>query len=79
MERLGQLAQEHNETIRLVLVGGAVMVLVYGARQSTRDVDAAILTPPEASRVANLPEWLLRSAAGRTTGSTTLPKGISLA
>lgn len=38
-ERLGQLAEAQGEKISLVLAGGALMVLAYDARQSTRDVD----------------------------------------
>jgi hypothetical protein len=51
LERLGQLAETQSETIQLVLVGGALMVLAYEARQSTRDVDVVILEPKEASTV----------------------------
>jgi predicted nucleotidyltransferase len=54
LERLGQLAQAHGQTIRLLLVGGAVMTVVYQARPSTRDVDAVILAPHEARLVRAL-------------------------
>lgn len=37
LKRLGELAQTQGFNIRLTLVGGAVMVLGYQARQSTRD------------------------------------------
>ncbi len=40
LERLGQLAAARDQSIELVLVGGAVMVLLYQARQSTHDVDS---------------------------------------
>ena len=49
--RLGQLAAADGYTLRLVLVGGAAMVLGYDARQSTQDVDALFLAPPDASVV----------------------------
>lgn len=49
--RLGQLAAAQGYTLRLVLLGGAAMVLGYDARQSTQDVDALFLPPPEASVV----------------------------
>jgi hypothetical protein len=51
LKRLGEFAAAEGETLRLVVVGGAAMVLGYGARASTRDVDALFLPPPEASRV----------------------------
>ncbi len=46
--RLGQLASADGSTLRLVLVGGAAMVLGYDARQSTQDIGALYLPPPEA-------------------------------
>lgn len=55
-ERLGQLAEAQGEKIRLVLAGGALMVLAYDARQSTRDVDAVILAPSEARMVRGFAE-----------------------
>jgi len=64
LKRLGELAQAQGWSIRLTLVGGAVMVLGYRARHSTRDVDAVILAPKEArlvralaKRVAEENEW----------------------
>ena len=54
LERLGQLAEARATKIELALVGGALMVLVYEARESTRDVDAVILAPREASLVREL-------------------------
>jgi predicted nucleotidyltransferase len=64
LKRLGELAQAQGLYIRLTLVGGAVMVLGYQARQSTRDVDAVILAPKEArlvrvlaKRVAEEHDW----------------------
>ena len=51
LERLGQLAVARGTKIELALVGGALMVLVYAARESTRDVDAIVLAPREASTV----------------------------
>lgn len=53
-ESLGQLAEAQGTRIELALVGGALMVLVYEARESTRDVDAIILAPREASVVREL-------------------------
>lgn len=54
LERLGQLAAARGTSIKLALVGGALMVLRYEARESTRDVDAIILAPREASTVREL-------------------------
>lgn len=53
LERLGQLAKERGTKIELMLVGGALMVLLYEARESTRDVDAIVLVPGEARRCEN--------------------------
>lgn len=54
LERLGQLAVARGTRIELALVGGALMVLVYEARESTRDVDVVILAPREAGTVREL-------------------------
>jgi hypothetical protein len=51
IERIGQLAVESGTEIQLVLIGGALMVLRFQARESTRDVDVAILEPAQAQRV----------------------------
>lgn len=51
LERLGQLAAADGYLLRLVIVGGAAMVLGYDARQSTQDIDALFLPPPEAQVV----------------------------
>ena len=48
LERLGQLAAADGCTLHLLVVGGAAMVLGYNARQSTHDIDAVFLPPPEA-------------------------------
>jgi hypothetical protein len=50
-KHLGQLAVESGIQIELVLVGGALMVLRFQERESTRDVDVAILSPNDARRV----------------------------
>lgn len=54
LERLGQLAVARGTRIELALVGGALMVLLYEARESTRDVDAIILAPREVGAVREL-------------------------
>ena len=79
LKRLGELAQAQRLQIRLTLVGGAVMVLGYQARPSTRDVDAIIIAPREARLVRALakqvaeerdwPEdWLNDGAKGYLVG-----------
>ena len=79
LKRLGELAQIQGFHIQLTLVGGAVMVLEYRARQSTRDVDAVIIAPREARLVRLLakqvaeerdwPEdWLNDGAKGYLVG-----------
>ena len=54
IERLGQRAVETGIAIELVLGGGALMVLRFQARESTRDVDVAILAPADAQKVREL-------------------------
>jgi hypothetical protein len=54
LARLGQLAQENGEVIELLLFGGSVMVLVFDARQTTRDVDVMILAPSEVQKVREM-------------------------
>jgi hypothetical protein len=75
LRRLGELALGEGQSVRIVVVGGAAMVLGYSARRSTRDVDAVFLPPPAAAVVRkwaqtvaseqNLPEdWLNDGAKG---------------
>lgn len=45
LRRLGELALQQDESIELLAVGGAAMVLGYDARMSTHDVDAVALQP----------------------------------
>ena len=54
LERLGQLAVARETEVELALVGGALMVLLYEARESTRDVDVVILAPREVQAVREL-------------------------
>jgi hypothetical protein len=49
LTRLSELAQEENVVLEVSLYGGALMLLAYDARQSTKDVDA-IIHPPEVGR-----------------------------
>lgn len=79
LRRLGELAQAKGLHIQLTLVGGAVMVLRFDARPSTRDVDAVILLPREARLVRELAkqvaeeqdwneDWLNDGAKGYLVG-----------
>ena len=49
LRRLGEIAASNGELVRVVIVGGAAMILGYNARQSTRDVDGIFIEPPERS------------------------------
>jgi len=79
LKRLGELAQAKGFHIQLTLVGGAVMVLRFNARLSTRDIDAVILQPREARLVRDLArqvadefewaeDWLNDGAKGYLVG-----------
>ena len=46
LRRLGEIAAAEKQLLRVVIVGGAAMVLGYNARQSTRDVDGVFVEPP---------------------------------
>jgi hypothetical protein len=66
LRRLGGLAQARGLVLELSLYGGAVFTLVYGSRESTRDVDGLIRPTAAAERLIaqvareqNLPpDWL---------------------
>ena len=79
LTHLGALAQAQHETIELVVVGGAAMVLLYNTRPATHDVDVYIVTPPRAQTVRELAEqvgqelglasdWLNDGAKGYLVG-----------
>jgi predicted nucleotidyltransferase len=42
LKRLGQLAALEGQSIELLIVGGAVMVMEFGSRLSTRDLDGIV-------------------------------------
>jgi len=71
LRRLGELARAEGVELELSLYGGAVFTLVYGSRESTKDVDG-IIRPSEigrklarqVAREQTLPEdWLNRDVA----------------
>lgn len=59
LRRLGELALQQGETIELLAVGGAAMVLGYDARLATHDVDAITLRP----ELARLVRMLVKQVA----------------
>ena len=88
IERLGQLAVESGIEIELVLIGGALMVLRFQARNSTRDVDVAIVAPRETERVREFArtvaaehgwpdDWLNDGAKGYLVGLSNGPVVLS--
>lgn len=79
-EALAHELKEKNATAELVIVGGAALVLLFNARDSTKDVDA-FFVKPEATTVRNAasnvaahldlpPDWLNDSAKGYLVGLT---------
>ena len=79
LTKLGALSQNEGEPIQLILVGGGVMVLVFGERDSTRDLDVLIVTPAEGRKVKELAkivalergwpdDWLNDAAKGFLVG-----------
>ena len=53
LSRLGELALERGDRVELLRLGDSAMVLVFDARESTKDVDVVVLSP-EAERVREL-------------------------
>jgi hypothetical protein len=49
LRRLGELAQAEGSVLEVSLYGGAVFTVVYGSRESTKDIDA-IVSPSETAR-----------------------------
>jgi hypothetical protein len=88
IKRLGQLAVDSGLNIELVLVGGALMVLRFHARESTRDVDVAVVAPAAAQKVRELArlvaaeqgwpnDWLNDGAKGYLVGLSAGPVVLS--
>jgi len=79
LKHLGELALAQGEQIELVLMGGALMVILFGERQSTRDLDVLIISPPESAKLRQLAQkvgmehgwpadWLNDAAKGYLIG-----------
>jgi len=78
LEQLGMLAHKQGYIIKLLVVGGSAMVLLYNARPATRDVDAVILSPQayvvrnlarQVAETRHLPaDWLNDGAKGYVVG-----------
>ena len=84
LSRLGELAAERGEQLDLLLLGGGVMVIVFGTRNGTRDLDVVILSPADKSQVRELAaavgeekgwpsDWLNDAAKGFLTGPVSGP------
>ncbi len=52
LTRLSELAQKENVILEISLYGGALMLLAYDSRQTTKDVDAIIHPPAIGRRLA---------------------------
>lgn len=87
LKRLGEMAAQRGERVQLLLLGGSVMVLVFGTRQTTRDVDVVVLAP-EAAQVRELAflvaqekgwsaDWLNDAAKGFVVGRSDGPVILS--
>jgi hypothetical protein len=63
LRRLGELAQAEGAVLEVSLYGGAVFTVVYGSRESTRDIDAIVH-----------PSDLAKSLAARVSGELGLPE-----
>lgn len=64
-DALSKELESATEQAELLVVGGAALVLLFGARQATKDVDAFFLKPSAA---------VVRNAAARVAGSLDLPE-----
>src|SRR5271155_5705687 len=79
LKQLGEAAEAQGDEVELVLIGGALMVLLFEERDSTRDVDVAVMAPADPSKLRELskaigmergwPEnWLNDAAKGYLVG-----------
>ena len=61
LSALGKAAASDGSKIRLLLVGGAAMSLVFDNRDSTRDVDAIFIAPKDSAYIWRLAQSVARS------------------
>jgi hypothetical protein len=84
LSRMGELALSNGQSLELLLLGGGLMVLHFETRQTTRDLDVVILSPPEAAPVREFArlvaaergwpnDWLNDAAKGFVVGLTLGP------
>ena len=84
LTRLGELAAARGQQLDLLLLGGGIMVIVFDARNATRDLDVVILSPPDKAQVRELAaavaeekgwpsDWLNDAAKGFLTGPLSGP------
>jgi hypothetical protein len=79
----GQL-QANGVTGEICIVGGAAMVLAFGSRESTKDIDALVMAPASvrtaAAQLAEVegfpPNWLNDGAKGFASGQSTEMKEV---
>jgi len=64
LNRLGDLAEQDDVTLELCVYGGSAMMLAYGARESTKDVDVTAKPSDVALRLARRVGELLGLAEG---------------
>jgi hypothetical protein len=75
---------EKGVTGEICIVGGAAMILAFGSRESTRDIDALVMAPASVrtavAQVAETnelsPNWLNDGAKGFASGQSTETKEI---
>jgi hypothetical protein len=81
---LNEQLRKNGVTGEVCIVGGAAMVLAFGSRQSTRDIDALVMAPASvraaAAQVAETnglpPNWLNDGAKGFVSGQSIEAKEI---
>src|SRR5262245_10113562 len=74
--RLGDEAADAGETWTLIVVGGTALMLGYNARNSTHDVDAFMLTPPERSQTRQWAQQVAREMGLSTDWLNDSAKGF---
>ena len=81
---LNDQLQKNGVTGEVCIVGGAAMILAFGSRESTRDIDALVMAPASVrtavAQVAEAhglsPNWLNDGAKGFASGQSTEMKEI---